>query len=38
MTQSDGLLRAQAFEAYESIELLDAHGELTRRTSLKLSR
>ena len=30
MTQSDGQLRAQAFEAYESIPSLDAHGELTR--------
>ena len=30
MTQSEGMLRAQAFEAYESIPSLDAHGELTR--------
>ena len=30
MTESDGLLRAQAFEAYEAIPSLDAHGELTR--------
>ncbi len=30
MTQSDGQLRALAFEAYESIPSLDAHGELTR--------
>ena len=30
MTPSDGLLRAQAFEAYEAIPSLDAHGELTR--------
>ena len=28
--QSDGLLRAQALEAYEAIPSLDAHGELTR--------
>jgi hypothetical protein len=26
----DGLLRAQAIEAYEGIPSLDAHGELTR--------
>jgi hypothetical protein len=30
MTVSDGLLRAEAFEAYESIPSLDAHGELAR--------
>lgn len=30
MAQSDGLLRAQAMEAYEAIPSLDAHGELTR--------
>jgi hypothetical protein len=37
MTQSDGLLRAQAFEAYESIQSLDAHGELTRLILAELS-
>ena len=30
MADSDGLLRAQAIEAYEAIPSLDAHGELTR--------
>ena len=30
MTMSEGLLRAQKLEAYESIPSLDAHGELTR--------
>ena len=30
MTETDGMLRAQAFEAYEAIPSLDAHGELTR--------
>ena len=30
MSASDGLLRAEAFEAYESIPSLDAHGELAR--------
>ena len=30
MAESDGLLRAQAIEAYEAIPSLDAHGELTR--------
>jgi hypothetical protein len=30
MTVSDGLLRAEAFEAYENIPSLDAHGELAR--------
>lgn len=30
MTQSDGALRAQAMQAYESIASLDTHGELTR--------
>ena len=30
MAESDGLLRAEAIEAYESIPSLDAHGELTR--------
>jgi hypothetical protein len=30
MAASDGLLRAQAIEAYEAIPSLDAHGELTR--------
>ncbi|MEA1015137.1 hypothetical protein [Sphingosinicella sp. LY1275] len=29
-TDCDGLLRAQALEAYEAIPSLDAHGELTR--------
>lgn len=37
MTQPDGLLRARAFEAYESIESLDAHGELTRLILAELS-
>ena len=27
---ADGLLRAQALEAYEAIPSLDSHGELTR--------
>lgn len=30
MADTDGLLRAQAVEAYESVPSLDAHGELTR--------
>lgn len=30
MTDQDGLLRAEALEAYEAIPSLDAHGELTR--------
>lgn len=30
MVESDGLLRAEAIEAYEAIPSLDAHGELTR--------
>lgn len=30
MESSDGLLRAQAVEAYEAIPSLDLHGELTR--------
>ena len=30
VTDQDGLLRAQALEAYEAIPSLDAHGELTR--------
>lgn len=30
MAESDGLLRAEAIEAYEAIPSLDAHGELTR--------
>ncbi|MGS1018318.1 hypothetical protein [Allosphingosinicella humi] len=30
MAETDGLLRAQAIEAYEAIPSLDAHGELTR--------
>ncbi|WP_114953409.1 hypothetical protein [Sphingosinicella terrae] len=30
MNVSDGLLRAQAFEAYENIPSLDTHGELAR--------
>ena len=30
MSVSDGLLRAEAFEAYEAIPSLDAHGELAR--------
>ncbi|HEY9552026.1 hypothetical protein [Allosphingosinicella sp.] len=30
MTECDGLLRAQALEAYEAVPSLDAHGELTR--------
>jgi hypothetical protein len=30
MADSDGLLRAQAIEAYEAIPSLDTHGELTR--------
>ena len=30
MAASDGLLRAQAIEAYEAIPSLDTHGELTR--------
>ena len=30
MKVSDGVLRAQAFEAYENIPSLDAHGELAR--------
>jgi hypothetical protein len=37
MTQPDGLLRAQAFEAYESIRSLDAHGELTRLILAEIS-
>ncbi len=37
MTQPDGLLRARAFEAYESIESLDAHGELMRLILAELS-
>jgi hypothetical protein len=37
VTQSDGLLRAQAFEAYESIPSLDAHGELTRLILAEIS-
>lgn len=30
MADCDGLLRAEALEAYEAIPSLDAHGELTR--------
>jgi hypothetical protein len=30
MDDRDGLLRAQALEAYEAIPSLDAHGELAR--------
>ena len=30
MADCDGLLRAQALEAYEAIPSLDTHGELTR--------
>jgi hypothetical protein len=30
MTETDGMLRGQALEAYEAIPSLDAHGELTR--------
>jgi len=30
MSDCDGLLRAQAIEAYEAIPSLDTHGELTR--------
>lgn len=30
MADTDGLLRAQALEAYEAIPSLDSHGELTR--------
>jgi hypothetical protein len=30
MILSDGLLRAQALEAYEAIPSLDRHGEITR--------
>lgn len=30
MANCDGLLRAQAIEAYEAIPSLDTHGELTR--------
>lgn len=30
MTETDGMLRAQALEAYEAIPSLDAHGELMR--------
>lgn len=30
MAECEGLLRAQAIEAYEAIPSLDAHGELTR--------
>lgn len=30
MADTDGLLRAQAVEAYEAIPSLDKHGELTR--------
>ena len=31
MESTDGLLRAEAVEAYEAIPSLDVHGELTRR-------
>jgi hypothetical protein len=30
MTETDGMLRARALEAYEAIPSLEAHGELTR--------
>ncbi|MFC7498729.1 hypothetical protein ACFQRC_05795 [Enterovirga sp. GCM10030262] len=30
MSECEGLLRARALEAYETIPSLDAHGELTR--------
>ena len=30
IADSDGLLRAQALEAYEAVPSLDTHGELTR--------
>jgi hypothetical protein len=30
MTETDGMLRARALEAYEAIPSLDAHGEMTR--------
>ena len=30
IAESDGLLRAQAIEAYDAIPSLDTHGELTR--------
>lgn len=30
MADCEGLMRAQAIEAYEAIPSLDAHGELTR--------
>jgi hypothetical protein len=30
MVDCDGMMRAQALEAYEAIPSLDAHGELTR--------
>jgi hypothetical protein len=30
IADTDGMLRAQALEAYEAVPSLDAHGELTR--------
>ena len=37
MESTDGLLRAEAVEAYEAIPSLDVHGELTRAILAEVS-